>query len=352
MSARPAVVTGATGWLGTRLVRALACGLADVPSLRAPDGSRPIRCLVLPDDDAAALADVANRVEIARGSLLDPAALAALFDGARDATLFHCAGLVHPRRRVRELFAVNVEGTRRLLEAAENAGVRRAVVVSSNSPFGTNPSREHRFDECSPYHPYMAYGRSKRAVEAVVGEFAARGALETVVVRPPWFYGPPQPARQTEFFRMIAQGRVPIVGDGENLRSMVYVDNLCQGLLLCARSEAAAGGAYWIADREPYAMNRIVDTVERLMASEFGVRVAKRRIRLPAFVGSAATWADRAVQAFGLYEQRLHVLSELGKTIACRIDRACRELGYAPTVALEEGMRRSLQWCAEQGIRF
>jgi nucleoside-diphosphate-sugar epimerase len=103
----------------------------------------------------------------------------------------------------------------------------RAVVVSSNSPCGCNPHPDHLFDEHSPFNPYMHYGRSKMEMELAIRERAAR--LETVIIRAPWFYGPNQPPRQTLFFQMIRDGKGPIVGSGTNLRSMAYVDNLCQG---------------------------------------------------------------------------------------------------------------------------
>jgi nucleoside-diphosphate-sugar epimerase len=91
-------------------------------------------------------------------------------------------------------------------------------------------------------------------------------------------------------------------------------------------------------------MHEIVDTVERLLETEFGQRCAHRRLRLPGVASDVAWLADRVIQAAGFYEQRVHVLSEMNKTIACSIERARRELGYAPRVALEEGMRRSLRW--------
>jgi nucleoside-diphosphate-sugar epimerase len=224
--------------------------------------------------------------------------------------------------------------------------------MSSNSPFGFNPTREQRFDERSPYNPYMAYGQSKMLMERVVAEFQQRGLLETVVIRAPWFYGPSQPARQSAFFSMIRRGIVPIVGDGTNLRSMAYVDNLCQGLLLCAHRRAANGETYWIADARPYSMNEIVDTIERLMASEFGIKVSGKRLRVPAFIADGARWIDWVTQRCGLYLQQVHVLSEMNGTIACRIDRAREALGYEPRIDLEEGMRRSLQWCISQGVRL
>ena len=143
---------------------------------------------------------------------------------------------------------------------------------------------------------------------------------------------------------------VPIVGGGENLRSMAYVDNICQGLLLCERVEAAAGRTYWIADRRPYTSNEIVDTVERVLRDDFGFEVSGKRLRLPSFVSELAWLADKGLQSVTLYHQKIHVLSEMNKHIACRIDRAEKELGYDPKIELEEGMRRSVQWCLDRGI--
>jgi len=345
------LITGAPGWLGTRLVQVLLNGLPDMPALANPEPSRRIRCLVVPGVDVSALASL-DGIECVRGDLRDPSAARAFCQGAEGATVFHSAGVVHPTRYVRELYQVNVDGTRHLLHAAQEAHARRVVVVSSNSPAGTNPRRDHRFDECSPYHPYMEYGRSKMMMERVVQDYQAQGGMETVILRPTWFYGPCQPQRQTAFFRMIRGGTVPIVGDGENLRSMAYLDNLCQAMLLSEHQPVANGHTYWIADARPYSMNEIVDTVERLMESEFGLAVAHRRVRLPSVAGDAAELADAMIQRLGVYHQKIHVLSEMGKTIACSISRAQVELGYAPSVGLEEGMRRSLAWCLAAGVRL
>jgi nucleoside-diphosphate-sugar epimerase len=75
-------------------------------------------------------------------------------------------------------------------------------------------------------------------------------------------------------------------------------------------------------------------------------------MRLPGLASEFAWLADKTLQALGFYHQKMHVLSEMNKTIACSVKRAEQELGYLPTVALEEGMRRSLKWCAESGQRF
>ena len=149
---------------------------------------------------------------------------------------------------------------------------------------------------------------------------------------------------------MIRQGKGPIVGSGENRRSMAYVDNLCQGLLLAALTPVAAGRAYWIADRLPYTMNQVIDTVERLLETEFGLSVAHKRLRLPGLAAEVAYACDWALQSLGRYHQKIHVLSEMNKHIACSVALAERELDYRPAVALEEGMRRSIRWCLEQGL--
>jgi nucleoside-diphosphate-sugar epimerase len=170
-----------------------------------------------------------------------------------------------------------------------------------------------------------------------------------VVLRPCWFYGPDQPARQTTFFTMIKDGKAPILGDGESRRSMSYVDNTSLGLLLAAARPAAAGQTYWIADPRPYSMNEIVDTVESVLEDDFGMQVAHKRSRLPSVASEVAYVVDGAIQRTGFYEQRVHVLSEMNKTIACSVDKARDELGYRPGVELREGMRRSVEWCLANG---
>ena len=342
------LITGAPGWLGKRLITVLLDG---VPSLSGLKSKRRIRCLVMPGQQNSSFSSL-DGVEIVEGDLRDPVSLKAFCRDSEGATLFHCAGVIHPMRSSREFFEVNVNGTRHLLLEAEAARVRRIIVVSSNSAIGTNPRRGHLFDEKAPYNPYMNYGRSKMLMEQVVNEFQTLGSLETVIIRPTWFYGPGHPKHLNTFFRMIRRGTVPIVGDGENLRSMTYVDSLCQALLLCEKAPVANGQTYWVADSRAYSMNEIVETIESLMESEFGLTVAHKRLRLPSLVSEMAWLADRVIQSLGFYHQKIHVLSEINKNIACSAAKAQRELGYDPEIDLVEGMRRSLAWCRSQGMEL
>jgi nucleoside-diphosphate-sugar epimerase len=330
------VVTGAAGWLGRNLVEVVA-----------PERTT-LRALVQSTDEAAALALVRRTVQPVVGDVRNPAVLDELFDGVpAGATVVHAAAVIHPTHGVRELFDVNVGGTALVLDRARRAGMGRLVHVSSNSPFGVNPAPDHRFDESSPYRPYLGYGASKQEAEELVLGAAARGDVDAVVVRPPWFYGPNQPARQTQWLRAVRRGRFPLVGDGTNRRSMVFTGNLVHGIL-CAEAKAGTGSAYWIADAEPLTMVDIIATVRAAFEAE-GLAVSGGQPRLPRFAGVVAEAIDRALQRAGAYQQAVHVLGELKETIACDISRARAEIGYDPPTDLLEGMRASIRACLARG---
>lgn len=309
-------------------------------SLREAGDYGAIRCLVHPQ----ARAEDLGEIEAVRGDLRDRSAVGRFVSGAEGADLFHFAGLIHPRR-LRELHEVNVEGTRLVVAQAASAGVRRIVGLSSNSAVGVSRDAAALFDEETPCRPYLAYGRSKLLMED-----ALRGAgCETVILRPCWFYGPGQPERQTEFFRMVRRGRAPLVGRGVARRSVSYVDAIADAARRAALSSEAAGRTYWIADARPYPMHEIVETIEAVLADDFGLAVDRGRLRLPGLAADVAGGADAGLQRVGLYQQRLHVLGEMNKTIACSVDRARRDLGWDPGPGLREGMRRSVQWCLDRG---
>jgi nucleoside-diphosphate-sugar epimerase len=346
------LITGVPGWLGNRFLEILtrpesADGqLARV--LRHVEAG-DITCLVLPAADTAFIRALPRRVRIVPGDLRSPESLAAFTAAGRDGVLFHLAGLIHPRRFTRELFDVNARGTRNLLAAAAGKGLRRLVLLSSNSPFGCNPGPDHVFDESAPYNPYLSYGRSKMILEQEAQSFREREGLDITLLRPCWFYGPHQPRRQTTFFTMIRQGKFPLVGDGGNRRSLSYVDHTCQALLLAALAPGGKQDTFWIADERPYSMLEIIDCVRAVLGEDFGLPVRRSVWKLPAFAGELAYAGDRLLQGLGLYQQKLHVLSEMNKTIACSSALAARELGYRPDVSLREGMRRSVAWCLQQG---
>ena len=347
-AAPPAVlVTGATGWLGYRVVEALVGGIPDYERVFPLSG--PVRCLVQSGEDATKLRKLG--AEPVFGDIRDPEAVRRFVAGADGATLFHLAGIIHPPGRTWWFDAVNYHGTLDLLAASRNAGIRRMVVMSSNSPLGANADATNVFDEASPYNPYMGYGASKWRMEmALRNAMKEHSAPEIVILRSPWFYGTNQPPRQSTFFTMIKNGKFPIFGSGQNRRSMAYTDNIAHGALLAASSPAAAGEIFWIADERPYPMTEIVDTVRNVLRDDFGIPVKNSSVRLPEAIADVARVVDATMQRIGLYHQKIHVLSEMNLTIACTIDKAKGVLGYQPKIELREGMRRSVLWCIENGI--
>ncbi|MEO7571115.1 MAG: NAD(P)-dependent oxidoreductase [Acidimicrobiales bacterium] len=331
------VITGASGWLGQNLVRAVA------------SEREAVRCLVRSDEEAALLGVIGPSVQAVVGDVRDPTALDRLLDGAAGATVVHAAAIIHPDERVQELHDVNVGGTQLVLDRVKRHGAGRLVHISSNSPYGANPTPDHCFTEASPQHPYMGYGRSKADAEVLVKTAFERGDVESVVLRPPWFYGPHQPARQTQWIRTVRRGRFPLVGDGANRRSMVFTGNLVHGVLRAEVAAGAAGKQYWIADGDPLDMRQIIATVREALEAE-GLPVSgSRQLRLPRLAGVVAEHLDGFLQGRGRYLQAVHVLGELKDTIACDISLARTELGYDPPTDLLEGMRASIRWCVERG---
>ena len=324
------LVTGAPGWLGTRFVEILRRRGEDV------------RCLVLPQSDGAVLEKMGARV--VRGSLLVPDSLRNICAGVD--VVFHCAGVVHPRR-IKDLYSINFSGTGNILREAIDSRVRRFMYVSSNSAGGVNIPGEKMMDELSPSRPYRHYGLSKYKAEVLVNKSFSEGRIETTIIRPCWFYGIRQPERQTVFFKMIKKGNPIVFGDGNNVRSMTYIDDLAEALILAAAKDISAGKTYWIADARPYPVIEIYKVIARLL----GVADFRPRF-VPAWVSGFCRIADGLIQDCGGYSKEIHVAGEMDRDIACSIEKAKQELGYAPKIGLEEGMRRSIEWCRTNGIKI
>lgn len=323
------LVTGAPGWLGTKLVEALA-NPEDPLQKFSGHKHRKVKALVLPSMDTSMLP---KNVELIPGNVLDTASLDKAMEGVD--TVFHLVGIIHPKK-IPQLFDINTKGTLNMLEAAAKAGVKRVVFISSNSAAGLGKAMK----ESDTPHPYMAYGRSKLQAEEHVLRFVKEGKLEAVILRPCWFYGPGngQPERQLRFFRMIQKGNPIMFGNGKSLRSMSYLDNTIQGMLLAEKTPEANGQIYWIADEKPYETIEVYQTI----ANVFGTKLKPRKI--PGLASFICRIVDKILQSMNMYITEFHVAGEMDRDIACDVSKAKKELGYNPEVSLEEGMKRSIDW--------
>ncbi|MFC7229674.1 NAD-dependent epimerase/dehydratase family protein [Salinirubellus salinus] len=328
----PVVVTGAPGWLGTRLVEEL------------DRTDQATRCLVLEGEDTAPLDPF--DVEFHTGDVRDPDSLEGLFDGDVQ-TVFHCAGLVHsPDLFGADLFYdVNTHGTEHMLAAASDAGAEHFVFVSSNAAQGFNDSPSTLMTEEMPCRPESDYGLSKYRAEQAVRRYGEETGLDYTIVRPCWYYGPRQPARMNRLMRMIQSGNPLVFGNGRNLRSMTYVPKLVEALLTIQdRRDIAAGETYWIADRQPYTTDYIYHTIADCLGAD-----TLRPIYIPTPVSRVMEIVDVTLGNLGMYEQNVHVAGEMSRHIACDPSKAMDELDWEPPTDLYSGIEESVEWARQQG---
>ena len=270
--AKPVVLTGGTGFVGSHLVDTL-CG----------SGMRP-RVLVRDADNPRWIAGVeADWVE---GSLEDPEALRRLVDGA--GTVVHLAGVLRAARES-EFDEGNRQGTANLVAAIKDVAPKaRLVHVSSLAAAGPSPEPEGRAPD-DPPAPISAYGRSKLGGET---EVAALGeSTWWCILRPPAVYGP----RDTdifEFFKMASRGLAAIPA-GERWLTMAYVADVVRAVLAAA-AVGAHGEIYQLGEPSPQRLDDIFDQ----LASGGAGRV--RIVRVPSAIICAAGAAGSALQRLGL----------------------------------------------------
>jgi dihydroflavonol-4-reductase len=216
-----ALVTGATGFVGSHLVEALQNGSIEVTALAR---------------SASKAADLAQRgVRVINADLHDAAGLER---AVRDQdVVYHVAGVVAARDEA-EFFHANRDGTRNILTAAERQGRPRFVLVSSLAAAGPAPRGAPLLGTESP-HPVTAYGRSKLAAEHIV----RRSSLPWSIVRPPIVYGP-RDREVLKVFRLARLGLAPVFGDGSQELSAVHAADLAQALMAVTHAPTTTGGTY------------------------------------------------------------------------------------------------------------
>lgn len=316
-----ALVLGATGFLGSRLVTALK------------KNRIAVRALARPTSDVSPLA--AAGIEIVTGDLADEDALARAVAG--QSLVFHAAARVGDWGAADEFRRVNVDGTARVIAACRKRRVRRLVHVSSLTVLGL-PRDGARVDEETPpaVSAADAYTASKIAGETLVRRAHGADGLETVVVRPGVIWGPGDPMFLPRFAALLRRGRMVLVNGGRNCVALSHVDNLVQGMLLAASVPGAAGQVFHITDGEEITAAEAFG----LLAEALGLPPPHRSLPFPAAHAAAAlleAW-DRlrrrpAPPVFTRYGVRL-VASD------CRYDigKARRELGYRPAVSFRQGV--------------
>ncbi len=314
-----AIVTGASGFVGSSLRDALLDASADVIALRRP-GSPP-----------------ADRGRSAEIEYTDVESLARVFELEKPDYVFHVAGVMNGVR-YDDFHRGNVVSTRNLVEALSrgNPQLRRFVYLSSLTSYGPAQLDAPICEDAEP-RPVEFYGRSKLEAEQAVE--AAGDALPWTILRPGGVYGP-RDYQFLELFRLAAKGINPYYGNRKRQMSLVYIDDLVDAIIASALSEAAVHKGYFIADGQTVTWEQL----QTLIVQGAGRKVWD--IDLPGFcvsvAGSFGEMKGRITGKPSLYN-RQKVIMAVQDAWTCRCDAACADFGFQPRVSLEDGVRKTYE---------
>lgn len=324
VASAPATIslTGATGFLGWHLAEAFR------------DAGWQVRAIVRPGS-AKPLPEGVHRVEAALAPA-DAAALAAAIDGS--ALLVHNAGIIRAARPS-AFDAVNVDGTRAVVEAANRAGAR-LILVSSQAAAGVgSPLRPSR--EGDPPRPLTAYGHSKLGAEDVVRSTAR---VPWTVLRPSAIYGP----RDRGFlplFRLASWGLFLQVARPSAAFTLTYVHDVVRAVVLAADDARAAGETLFVGHAPAYPAEALLQSLAAVFGRRYRpLRVPPAALRVAALAGELSWKMGRQPL---IDAARLNELRAAG--FVCAVDRARLVLGFSAAVTLPDGIERTAQWYRDQG---
>ncbi len=251
------LITGATGFIGRHLSGALSKTFS-------------VRCLVRKSSDITPLKDF--NVDIAYGDLLVKESLGPALDGID--LVYHLAGEVYSRRK-QDYYEGNVLATQNLLEACKEKGTKRIVFLSSTGVYKPSTTRTPVTEECE-CGPVSIYGKTKLDAEGLIKKYD----IPWVIVRASLIYGPHQKSMLNRFFYdAITKGKIYIFGNGDNLRSLCFIDNLVDGLVLLVDKPDIVGKTYILSDNIPYTYNEVIGTASKAIQQKLRV------VQLPSFWG-------------------------------------------------------------------
>ncbi|MGA2962917.1 MAG: NAD-dependent epimerase/dehydratase family protein [Candidatus Korobacteraceae bacterium] len=303
-------ITGGTGFIGRRLVQRHAAAGDTVRVLTR----RPSNQTGFPDAVRVHTADLASGT--------DAALLSQFVQGAD--VVYHCAGEISNESRMRSL---HVDGTRRLIEAAEGR-IGHWVQLSSVGAYG--PHRCGAVTEETPLRPVGAYETSKAESDELVQQAARSGSFSCTVLRPSIVFGPGMKSQSLrQMGRMIDRGIFFFIGLVGASANYICVENVIEALVSCGRIPAAKGRVYDISDR------RTIEEFVAVIAD--ALRKPCPNLRIPERLARFAARTLGKVPSFPLTESRVDALTSRAVYPADRIER---ELNYVHPVTMEDGLSR------------
>jgi nucleoside-diphosphate-sugar epimerase len=319
------LITGGNGFLGRRLVAALQRRGASV------------RVLALPNENTAGLGG--DDVTVFRGDIRSPDTLAAPMDGVD--CVFHLAAMIGVWASPESYSAVNVEGTANVCRAALHADVKRVVHISSAMVYdmtGPNPASED--DPLVPLdEPYCL---SKAQGDLLVQRMISEEQLPAVIIRPGTLVGPGDALNFGRMATRIRAGRGVVIGRGKNAIPLFSLEDMVQALLLAMESETSVGEIFNIAHDDPITQAEYLSLIAReLNAPQPRIRVPYTSLYAAAYLAERLAAASRGrIKPF----LTRHGVKLYGADNRISIDKARRELGYAPAVSVGEAVTSACRW--------
>jgi len=251
--------------------------------------------------------------------------------------VFHMAALSAPWGLYRDFYAANVIGTRNVVQACRQGGVRKLIYVSSPSVIFNN-RHQVAADETAPYPKRFLspYSLTKKLAEDVVNE--ARHELSTVILRPKAIFGPGDNALLPRLIAAARNHRLRQIGDGSNLLDLTYVANVVHALLLAADCGAAEGKTYHITNAEHVPLWSLL----RRILITLGYSADLRATPFAVAYGMASLLELQAWLTGVEPPMTRYAVAILGRTQTYDIRAARRDLGYEPMVSVEEGIEVTL----------
>ncbi len=327
MAERLYLVTGGTGFLGSELIRQLR------------EKHIAVRALVRPGANTETLKTLG--VELAEGDLRDIESLRRATNGIYG--VYHIGAIFRQAEFGESVFFdINVDGTRKLLDASIESGVKRFVHCSTGGVLGNvqNPPG----NENTPYNPGDMYQRSKVEGEKLALEYFRTGKIRGVVIRPAMIYGPGD-TRNLKMFRMVARGTFFYVGKGNTPVHFVDVRDVAKAFILAMEHEEQSGGIYHIPGESSVPLKNVVEIIsKRLGVSEPWLHIPVLPMQL---LGSLCEVVCRPLGVKPpLYRRRVDFFT---KTRHFDGSRAEKELGYHPSKHLEQEVTEITDWYREHG---
>jgi len=327
------LVTGATGFLGKALALRLAARGDELTAL----GRNPA---ILAELQQAGLRSV--QADLADGAAIRAACL------GQD-LVFHSGALSSAWGPAQTFERANVLGTQNVIAGCEAAGVRRLVYVSTPSIYFRFETRLNvREDAPLPDRPANEYARTKRLAEAEIDRAHERG-LPVISIRPRAIFGEGDNAILPRVISRLQSGRLRVIGDGQNITDLTYVENVIDALLLCAEAPSALlGRKYNITNGQPLPLWGLI----RQLCDALGLAFPRRRLSYEAALGLAGLLEFVYRFVPGQPEPLLtrYMVGVLAKSTTLDISAARRDLGYVPRVSIDEGFQRYVRWWKAQNI--